>query len=317
MKKYIPTPETLELIRELFSQNIPACEIAKRIDITSNLMTKICNEYNIVNHRSITKKINNLEIVKAVIELFEQKTPMRKIAEKLDVNVKTIKAIYKDNNLVTKLKGGQKYIPLPEEKICKINKFGGCGVIKPLSEFSLRLTHRKSGNSYVKAYVHRKDCEKIIANKKSKEHYAANVDYYYKRNQNNKEINRISAKKRNEKDPSRKLRHRISSAIGKRLKKENGSKGGKSVMDYLPYTIDELRAHLESLFEPWMNWSNHGSYKLGEERKWHIDHIIPQSKLRYDSMEDPNFQKAWALENLRPLDAIENIKKRDHILCII
>jgi len=40
-----------------------------------------------------------------------------------------------------------------------------------------------------------------------------------------------------------------------------------------------------------------------------IDHIIPQSKLRYDSLDHPNFQKCWALENLRPICSIENIRK--------
>jgi hypothetical protein len=37
-----------------------------------------------------------------------------------------------------------------------------------------------------------------------------------------------------------------------------------------------------------------------------IDHIVPQSDLPYSSMNDENFQKCWALENLRPLSAKQN-----------
>jgi hypothetical protein len=42
---------------------------------------------------------------------------------------------------------------------------------------------------------------------------------------------------------------------------------------------------------------------------WNIDHIIPQSKLPYVSMEDENFKKCWALNNLRPLSSKVNLEK--------
>lgn len=75
---------------------------------------------------------------------------------------------------------------------------------------------------------------------------------------------------------------------------------------------DKLKAHLESLFEPWMNWENYGNPK-NSDRTWHIDHIIPQSKLLFISLEDENFKKCWALENLRPLCAKENQRKGNRI----
>ena len=63
-----------------------------------------------------------------------------------------------------------------------------------------------------------------------------------------------------------------------------------------------------------MTWENHGVYNLNtwddndqSTWKWNIDHIIPQSKLPYTSMEDDNFKKCWALENLRPYSAKQNI----------
>ena len=41
--------------------------------------------------------------------------------------------------------------------------------------------------------------------------------------------------------------------------------------------------------------------------------IYPQSKLPYDSMTHPNFLKCWALENLQPLEAKENISKGNRL----
>ena len=92
------------------------------------------------------------------------------------------------------------------------------------------------------------------------------------------------------------------------ITREGGSKDGESILKYLPYTPKEMKEHLESLWLPGMTWDNHAL------DGWHIDHIIPQSKLLYDSMDHPNFQKCWALENLQPLWAKENISKSDKIL---
>ena len=88
----------------------------------------------------------------------------------------------------------------------------------------------------------------------------------------------------------------------------------KSIINFLPYTIQQLKDHLEKQFEPWMNWNNYGIYytNLWNDNDpstwvWSIDHIIPQSKLPYTSMEDDNFKKCWALDNLRPYSAKQNI----------
>jgi hypothetical protein len=89
-------------------------------------------------------------------------------------------------------------------------------------------------------------------------------------------------------------------------------KNGKS-LDFLPYNMQELRAHIEKQFESWMNWENHGRYfpLVWDDNdpstwKWQIDHIIPQSDLPYTNMEDENFKTCWSLENLRPLSAKQN-----------
>ena len=114
-------------------------------------------------------------------------------------------------------------------------------------------------------------------------------------------------KQRVKNDSVLKLRLRVSSTIANALKASGGSKFGKSILEKLPYSINELLQHLESQFESWMNWGNHGMYKIGGPKTWHLDHIISQSKLPYDSMSHPNFHKCWALNNLRPLEASKNI----------
>lgn len=108
-------------------------------------------------------------------------------------------------------------------------------------------------------------------------------------------------------NPAFKLRSNVSAIIRDALTRQHVRKNN-SVWKYLPYTPQQLKEHIEEQWEPWMNWDNHGvvSHK---RRTWQIDHIIPQSKLVYDSLEHPNFQKCWALDNLRPLDAFENISR--------
>ena len=112
------------------------------------------------------------------------------------------------------------------------------------------------------------------------------------------------------KDPSFKLRKNVSRAIYGGLKQQGSSKNSPA-WSRLPYTPQQLKKHLEDQFEDWMSWENYGICDL-TKKTWNIDHIIPQILFPYDTMDHPNFQKCWALENLRPLCAIENILKRDN-----
>lgn len=63
-----------------------------------------------------------------------------------------------------------------------------------------------------------------------------------------------------------------------------------------------------------MNWANYGQYNAStwddsdpSTWTWQIDHIIPRSKFTYESMKDSEFEKCWALNNLRPYSAKQNI----------
>jgi hypothetical protein len=104
--------------------------------------------------------------------------------------------------------------------------------------------------------------------------------------------------------PHGRLRCNISSMIRIRLQRRALKKNHKATFDYLPYTVDELKIHLERLFTPGMDWGNYG--------KWHIDHKIADCKFDYKSMTDEEFQKCWALNNLQPLWAEENLRKNKY-----
>jgi hypothetical protein len=105
-------------------------------------------------------------------------------------------------------------------------------------------------------------------------------------------------------DPVFRMRIIVSRQVTKGLIKMNVTKEN-STWSSLSYSPQKLKEHLESLFEPWMSWDNYGN-KRGD---WSIDHIVPHSSFKFDSMDHPDFQKCWALENLRPLDHWENMKK--------
>ena len=97
------------------------------------------------------------------------------------------------------------------------------------------------------------------------------------------------------------LRTYMGAAISRAVRR--GGKLGLSWQHAVGYSVDDLRAHLERQFERGMSWDNYGD--------WHIDHIIPASSFKYDTVDDPDFHACWALTNLRPLWARENIRKRD------
>jgi hypothetical protein len=151
---------------------------------------------------------------------------------------------------------------------------------------------------------------------RKKEYYENNKDTITAKKRDNKEITNARDKKRKASDPVFKLRRSISTQIFLALKRAGSSKNGISCAKYLAYTIRDLKDHLQNLFEPWMNWKNWGTYnpKIWDDNdpttwRWNIDHIIPQSDLPYISMEDDNFKKCWALDNLRPYSAKLNISE--------
>ena len=123
------------------------------------------------------------------------------------------------------------------------------------------------------------------------------------RKNNPQKRNETAKRWRNAKD-SRRMNDSITSAIYKGLK---GEKNGIHWEDLVGYAIDDLIRHLESQFTEGMSWANYGKHG------WHVDHIIPQSVFNFTKPEHEDFKRCWALENLQPMWAKENIAKHCRI----
>ena len=111
-----------------------------------------------------------------------------------------------------------------------------------------------------------------------------------------------------DKDPCAKLSNTVRMVVNRSLKENNGIKND-SLLNYLPYTMTQLRDHLESLWTVGMSWETHCS------KGWHVDHIIPLNHFyKEHDLTDPAIQhKAFHYTNLQPLWGSENIAKSDKL----
>lgn len=80
------------------------------------------------------------------------------------------------------------------------------------------------------------------------------------------------------------------------------------IWNHLPYSLPQLKAHLESQFNNTngFTWENYGE-------AWELDHIVPQSMFSFTSYDCKGFRDCWALSNLRPLEPKKNLKKAHKI----
>jgi len=271
----------------------------------------------------------------AVKRLFDGKRGARSIAKELGITRHRVLCIYKEldidnSNIKRQIK------EIPTSKPCKT-----CNKEKPISSFRERI---RNGNLYYEPYCKKCEAEynkercakryqdkgkkefsdmyqdpdlkqKLLEeNKKYREKNKDKLIAYRKtRADKDRENQRKWQSKKRKTDPSFRLRNYISSRIAVAIKKNGVSKNG-SMLKYLPYSMDKLKEHLESLFEPWMTWENHGNYRVDtwddndpSTWAWQIDHIKPHSDFKYKTMNSDNFRECWALSNLRPLSAKQNL----------
>ena len=197
-----------------------------------------------------------------------------------------------------------------------------CGEPKELTSDNFRQSSDK--NNVVFYFIRKcRECEKDRMREYSKLHTDENRERKQKFLEKNPGYQ--AAYKANNKDRIRecqanyekqtrvKLKKRVAKAIRQALIRRGSSKNTKTVA-LLPYSIEKLKLHLESQFEPWMNWENWGVY---DPRKWddnnpdtwtwQLDHVKPMASHIYNCESDPGFKDAWKLENLRPLKSKDNI----------
>lgn len=127
---------------------------------------------------------------------------------------------------------------------------------------------------------------------KNKEHYR---EYFRLYMSNRKEYNNNYRKNRRKNDPQFRVSENMRTAVYLALR---GNKNERGWQKLVGYSLKDLIAHLEKLFDDKMNWNNYG--------KWHIDHIKPISLHTYKNTNDKEFKECWALSNLQPLWAKNN-----------
>ena len=217
-----------------------------------------------------------------------------------------------------------------------------CGTEKNLSEFSKQAGHKDGIRNQCKDCDHKQNAEWL------QEHKADRVIYFTenkaRRNATSKAWNdanrervqkttvewnkanpeRTLATKRawakanpekvieiNKKSNAKRLSiplNKVSNAVRCRMwsSLKRGLKANRHWEDLAGYTIDQLQKHLEKQFDENMSWENYGSY-------WHVDHIVPISAFNFTSPDDVDFRRCWALKNLRPLEAVENMRKHSKL----
>lgn len=141
---------------------------------------------------------------------------------------------------------------------------------------------------------------KQIIDKKYRAYRKANPEKYksYRKTWRTKNSNyhKNYEKNRRQHDIDFKLRNALRSRLFKALR--GLVKNGSAVRD-LGCSIEELRKHLETQFQPGMTWENYG--------EWHIDHITPLAS--FDLTDGAQLKKACYFNNLQPLWAKDNLRK--------
>lgn len=99
-------------------------------------------------------------------------------------------------------------------------------------------------------------------------------------------------------------KYRIKQLIGKSIRQYiKGGKGGLSTFKLLGYSPEALHARLMATMPHNRTWDDFMQGNL------HIDHITPVAAFEFKSVTDPQFKQCYAIENLRLLEAIDNLKK--------
>jgi hypothetical protein len=144
----------------------------------------------------------------------------------------------------------------------------------------------------------------------NKEEYNLRAKKYYAENKESiKHKNNEYQKNRRLSDPLYKLKGRIRNIVYKSIKNNGFTKSCKTY-EILGCSFEDLKKHIESKFEDWMNWGNYGLYNGSEGYGWDIDHITP---LTSATTEDDIF-KLNHHTNLQPLCSYINRDiKRDII----
>lgn len=137
-------------------------------------------------------------------------------------------------------------------------------------------------------------------------------DYYVNNKEKCNKACKLYKKKRRLEDPIYKFRENIRGVIGRGFRDKKIDKSSRTY-EILGCTFEEFKTHIESLWEPWMNWDNYGCdkrKKIEPKKTWDIDHIIA---VTYGKTKE-EIIKLNHYSNLQPLCSYYNrYIKRDNL----
>lgn len=113
-----------------------------------------------------------------------------------------------------------------------------------------------------------------------------------------------AAAERRANSPMLRVHERMSAHVRQCLK---GEKDGRPWEKLVGYTLADLVVRLRQTLRPGWRWQDFLDASL------EIDHIVPVSAFRFESAEDPDFRRCWALGNLQLLTWEENNEKRGKV----
>jgi len=148
-----------------------------------------------------------------------------------------------------------------------------------------------------------REANKQRVKQRAKEYREANKERLKEYREVNKErVNQYAKeyqKQRRATDPCFKLALTIRKHLYRSIK--GGAVKEYSSVLYLGCTIEQLKLHLESQFQPGMTWDNWSA------TGWHIDHVRPLAS--FDLTDPEQLKQACHYSNLQPLRAEDNLTK--------
>lgn len=195
-----------------------------------------------------------------------------------------------------------------ESKVLQFKKCIKCKEIKSIDSFCF-CKGKKDGR-----YCYCKECHNERSNawaKANPEKYKNSIKNWEIANYEKRKIQKALWKQNNpdkNREYSRKqystLQGRLNDSMRVMMRRSlNGKKAGRKWEQLAGYTVTQLEKHLKGKFTENMTW------ELFLKGEIHIDHIIPKSVFNYEKPEDEDFKKCWALKNLQPLWAKDNLSK--------
>ena len=190
-----------------------------------------------------------------------------------------------------------------------------CKQDKPTEDFNKKQRRcRKCQKEYQKGWYQQnaekqKEYQKAYRKQNAEKKKEYDKAYYEQNREKKKEYQKAWSKQNRDKrrtyDRNKRktdLNYKLTDNLRNRVRKTlNGKSKSKNTLKLLGCSVDFLKKHIESQFEPGMSWENYGF------DGWHMDHIVPCAS--FDLSDPEQQQKCFHYSNLQPLWAKDNISK--------